>query len=108
MQIDIENDFNNISQTVIFRNLCDAGGFFKRIIPFIGLFYGAHSSLYYQHGRHVEGVTIIESSSNTWQGDPLKGPIFVLAHYRTLLKTIMQAPNYIFPSLMNDTHIAGL
>jgi hypothetical protein len=35
------------------------------IIPFIGLFYGAHSSLYYQYGRHVEGFTIIESSLGT-------------------------------------------
>jgi hypothetical protein len=34
------------------------------------------------------GVTIIESSSGTRQGDPLEGPLFILAHYQTLLKTI--------------------
>jgi hypothetical protein len=68
-------------------------------------FYGAPSFLYYQHGRHVEGVTIIESSSSTKQGDPLGGPLFPLTHYQTLLKTIVWAPNCVFPSLMDDTHI---
>jgi hypothetical protein len=45
------------------------------------LFYGVHYFLYYQHGQHVEGVTIIESSFGTKQGDPLGGPLFDLAHY---------------------------
>jgi hypothetical protein len=49
------------------------------------LFYGAHSSLYFQHGWHVEGVTIIESFSSTKQGDPLRGPLFALVHYWALL-----------------------
>jgi hypothetical protein len=78
------------------------------IVPFTKLFYGIHFSLYYQHGRHVKGVTIIGSSSSTRQGNPLGGLSFVLAYYWTLLKTIMWAPNYIFPSLTNDTHIVGL
>jgi hypothetical protein len=34
-------------------------------IFFTKLFYGVHSSLYYQDGQHVEGVNIIESSSST-------------------------------------------
>jgi hypothetical protein len=62
---------------------------------------------YFQHGWHVEGVTIIESFSSTRYGDPLGGFLFALAHYRTLLKTIVRAPNYVFPSLANDTHIVG-
>jgi hypothetical protein len=33
------------------------------------------------------------------QGDPLGGPLFALAHYWTPLKTIVEAPNYVFPSL---------
>jgi len=41
------------------------------------------------------------------QGDPLRGPLFALAHYRTFLKTIVQAPNCVFQSLMDDTHIIG-
>jgi hypothetical protein len=60
--------------------------------------------IYYQHG-HVEGITIIESSLGMRQGDALGGPLFVLAHYQALLKTIMWAPNYVFPSLADDTHI---
>ncbi len=56
----------------------------------------------------MEGITIIESFSNTRKGDPLGGPLFVLAHYWTLLETIAWAPNYVFPSLVDDTHIAGL
>jgi hypothetical protein len=55
----------------------------------------------------VEGVTIIESSFGTKQGDPLGGPLFDLAHYWTFLKTIARAFNYIFPSLVDNTHIVG-
>jgi len=55
----------------------------------------------------VEGVIIIESFLSTNQGDPLGGFLFTLAHYRTLLETITWAPNYVFPSLTNDTHIVG-
>ncbi len=70
MQINIENAFNNVFQVAIFRELCDAGGFLVNIVPFPKLFYRAHFSLYYQHGWHVEGVTIIESSLGIRQGDP--------------------------------------
>ncbi len=55
----------------------------------------------------MEGVTIIGSSLGMRQGDPLGGPLFVLAHYRTFLETIAQAPNYVFPSLADDIHIVG-
>jgi hypothetical protein len=65
------------------------GGPLANIIFFTKLFYGVHFSLYYQHGQHEEGVTIIESSSSTKQGDPLRDLLFALAHYQTFLKTIM-------------------
>jgi hypothetical protein len=58
------------------------------IVPFTMLFYGAHSSFYYQHGWHVEKVTIIESSLGTKHGDPLGDILFDLAQYQTLLNTI--------------------
>jgi len=32
---------------------------------------------------------------------------FALAHYRALIKTIAQAPSYVFPSLVDDIHIMG-
>ncbi len=55
----------------------------------------------------MEGVTIIKSFLGTKQGDPLKSLLFVLAHYRALLKTITHAPSCIFPPLVNNTHIVG-
>jgi hypothetical protein len=55
----------------------------------------------------VERVTIIESSLGTKPGDPLKDPLFALAHHWTFLKTIMQAPIYVFPSLVDNIHIMG-
>ncbi len=55
----------------------------------------------------MEGVTFIESSLSTRQGDPLGGLLFSFAHYQSLLKTIARAPNYVFPSLTNNTHIMG-
>jgi hypothetical protein len=73
MQVDIENTFNNVFQTTIFKKLHDARGPLANIIPLTRSFYGAHFSLYDQHGHHVEGVTIIESSSEMRQGGPLKG-----------------------------------
>ncbi len=55
----------------------------------------------------MKGVTIIESYLGTRQGDPLRGPLFALAHYQNLLKSITWAPSYVFPSLVADTHIVG-
>jgi hypothetical protein len=55
----------------------------------------------------VEGVNFIESSLGTRQGDPLGGLLFTFAHNQTFLNTIARTPNYIFPSLANNTHIKG-
>jgi hypothetical protein len=59
------------------------------IVSFTKLFYGVHSSIYYQHGHHVEGVAIIESFLNMKEGDPPRNPLFILVHYQALLKTIV-------------------
>jgi hypothetical protein len=48
----------------------------------------------------MEGVTTIKLFLNMRQGH-----LFVLTHYRVFLKTIAHAHNYIFPSLVNNTHI---
>ncbi len=50
MQVDIENAFNNVFQTIILKELRDAKGPLANIIPLTRLFYGVHSSLYDQHG----------------------------------------------------------
>jgi ABC-type nitrate/sulfonate/bicarbonate transport system permease component len=55
----------------------------------------------------VEGINIIESSLGTKHSDPLGSLLFALAHYQTLLNTIVWVPSYVFPSLTNDTHIVG-
>jgi len=34
--------------------------------------------------------------------------LFVLAHYRAFLKTIVRTPNCVFLSLVDDIHIVGL
>jgi hypothetical protein len=107
MQVDVENTFNNVFRTVVFKNVCDVEWPLINIVPFIRLFYGVHSSFYFHHGWHVEGVTIIESFSSTRQGDPLGGLLFALAHYQDLLETIARAPNYVFPFLVDDNHIMG-
>jgi hypothetical protein len=61
MKVNVKNVFNSVFQVVIFKKLCGVGGLLAGIIPFTKLFYGVHYFLYYQHGWHVEGVTIIES-----------------------------------------------
>jgi hypothetical protein len=63
MQVDVQNVFNNVSWTIIFINLCDVEGILANIVPFTRLFYGVHYFIYFQHGQHVEGVTIIDSQS---------------------------------------------
>jgi len=87
--------------------LQDVEGPLASIIPFTMLFYGVHYPIYYQHGQHEEEVINIESSLCMKEGDPLGGLLFALTHYQTLLKTIVQAPNCVLPSLTNDTHIMG-
>jgi hypothetical protein len=87
--------------------LCDVEGPLASIVPITSLFCGVHFSLYYQHGWHVEGVTIIESFLGMKHNDPLGSLLFVLAHYRTFLETIVWTFSYIFPSLVDNTHIVG-
>jgi hypothetical protein len=40
--------------------------------------------------------------------DPLVGPLFTLAHFHALWCSTRVSAYYIFPSLMDDTHIIGL
>jgi hypothetical protein len=81
MQVDIENAFNNVFRIVFFFKLWDVKRPLTSIILFTRLFYGVRFSLYYQHGQHKEGVTIIELSSSMKQGDLLGNPLFALIHY---------------------------
>jgi hypothetical protein len=42
MQVNVENVFNNIFWTIIFKELQDVRGLLVNIIPFTKLFYGAY------------------------------------------------------------------
>ncbi len=51
----------------------------------------------FRHGDFI----IISSKSSAWQGDPLGGVLFTVAHICALHLTC------VFPSLANDMHIIG-
>jgi hypothetical protein len=55
MRVNIKNVFNSVLKVTISREMCDARGPLANIVIFTILFYGIHSSFYYQHGQHVEG-----------------------------------------------------
>ncbi len=61
--------------------------------------------LFYNHHNHEGDVTIIPSIMRTYQGDPLGGALFALAHFKALCSIINHFPSYLFPSIVNDTHI---
>jgi hypothetical protein len=55
-----------------------------QFIPFVRAFYAFESPLFYNH-RNCEGeIIMIPSTMGTYQGDPLGGALFVLAHFRAL------------------------
>jgi hypothetical protein len=41
----------------------------------------------------------------TYQGNPLGGALFTLTHFRALCSTTRHFHSYLFPSIVNDTHI---
>jgi hypothetical protein len=50
----------------------------------------------------------IQSSIRTCQGDPLDGLLFALTHFHAFHNLVMHFPSYLFPSIIDDTHIIGL
>jgi hypothetical protein len=58
-------------------------------------------------GGMWKGSPLLNNFQAQGKVTPLGGFLFTLTHYQALLKTIVLAPNYIFPSLMNDTQIVG-
>jgi hypothetical protein len=107
MQIDIENAFINVSWTVISKKLQNVERVLANIVPFYqAILWCSFFSLLltwvaWSKGHHY---LIIFKHKARW---PLKGHLFALAHYWTLLKTIVQAFNCVFQSLMDNTHIGG-
>jgi hypothetical protein len=75
--------------------------------PFVHAFHAFESLLSYNHHNRENKVTIIPFARGTYQGDPLRGALFVLAHFRTLHSIANCFPSCLFPSIASDTHIIG-
>jgi hypothetical protein len=61
--------------------------------------------MFYSHCNRESNVTIIPSTMGTHQGDSLKGPLFVLTHFKTLHSATNCFLSYLFPSIIDDIHI---
>jgi hypothetical protein len=107
-QLHVANIFNSMSKGVIFQELRVVGGNIIQFIPFVYAFYAFESPLFYNHHNHEDNITIvILSIMGTRQGGPLGGALFVLAHFRALCFIINHFFSYVFPSIVDDTHIIG-
>jgi hypothetical protein len=96
-----------VSRRVIFQGLCAIGEDIIQLIPSIRALYAFEFPLFYSHRNHEGDVRIIPFAMGTCQGDPLWGALFTLAHFRTLHSTASHFPSYIFPFIVDDTHIIG-
>jgi hypothetical protein len=95
-----------MSRGVIFQELCAIGGDIIQLIPFVHAFYAFESPLFYSHHNRGYDVTIIPFAMETHQGDPLRGALFILAHFRALHSTASHFPSCLFPSITNDIHMS--
>ncbi len=68
-------------------------------------FYAFESSFLNNHHNHENDVIIIPFAMGTCQGDPLKGALFVLAHFKALRSKAGCLYFYLFLFIADDTHI---
>jgi hypothetical protein len=73
MQVDVENIFNNVFQTVIFRELCDVEGLLMNIVPLYQVVLWCSFFSLLLAWAACGGIIIIESFSSMIQGDPFGG-----------------------------------
>jgi hypothetical protein len=57
------------------------------------------------HHNRESDVTVIPFTMGTHQGDPFRRALFTLTHFRALHFIANDFPSYLFPSIVNDTHI---
>jgi len=90
---------------VIFQELRVVGGNIIQFIPFVHAFYAFECPLFYNHNNHESNIIVIPSIMGIRQGGPLGRALFVLAHFRALCSIANRFPSYVFPSIVDDTHI---
>lgn len=108
MVLQIENAFNNVLCVVFLRELQEAGRVLSNLFSFVRAFYESSSLLYYQHGPHSEGVTVLELVVEVRQGDISEGLLFAMAHFWVIVSITMAVFGCFFSFLADDTHIVRL
>jgi hypothetical protein len=101
------NAFNSVSRGVIFQELHVEGGDIIQFIPFVLTLYAFESPMFYNHHTHDGNVTIIPSAMAIHRGDLLGKALFALVHLKALHFTMIHLTSYLFPSIIDDTHIIG-
>jgi hypothetical protein len=76
-----------------------------QLFPFVQWFYIHPSPLYFSQASQHGDFIVILSELGTWQGDPLGGMLFALAHLWIFRPTVATHLTCVFPSLMDDTHV---
>jgi hypothetical protein len=97
---------------------CQEGSYFKNFVvqvgtscnssPLFRLFYAFEFPLFYNHHNYEGYVIIIPFAMGTCQRVPLGGVLFGLAHFGVLHSTTSHFSSFLFPSIVNDTHIMHL
>ncbi len=102
------NAFNSVLKRVIFQEFPIVGGDIIQLIPFVNAFYAFESPSFYSHHNHDGDVTIIPSTMETRQGDPLGGALFVLIHLRALPSTTSHFSSCFHPLQLTFISLAPL
>jgi hypothetical protein len=71
-------------------------------ILFFHIFYVLESPWYFTHQNKKCEIIIVPWTMGTHQSDPLRGSLFSITHFR-----VAHFPFYIFPTIIDDTHILG-
>jgi hypothetical protein len=99
------NAFILMLRGVIFQKLCATSRDIIQFIPFVHTFYAFESPLFNNHHNHEGDVIVIPSTMGIYQGDPLGGALFTLAHFSTLRSITNCFPSCVFPSIIDSIHI---
>jgi len=83
-QPNMVNTFNSMLRRFIFQKLHAIGGNIMQLIPFDHAFNAFESPIFYNHYNYGGNITVIPVAVGTYQGDPLGGALFALAHFRAL------------------------